>query len=122
MQEIEHSNPLEEDDIISALETYDRQYYNFKIDDIEKLTDIRIERNKRNYRPQSQHLQIARATQQILYPNGEWRNAKGRPKNRGTKEKIIKTYINKNPYSSPTEIARELGVSRTTVYKYIKEC
>ncbi|MGO1653003.1 hypothetical protein, partial [Senegalia sp. (in: firmicutes)] len=38
LKEIEHSNPLDEEDIKSALETYDRQYYNFTIDDIVKLT------------------------------------------------------------------------------------
>jgi len=46
LKEIEHSNPLEEDDIKSALETYDRQYYNFTIDDIVKLTDIRLKKIK----------------------------------------------------------------------------
>lgn len=53
---IEHSNLLTEEDLNSALEVYDRAYYNFTIEDIEKLTDIRIERNKRNYRPQEVHL------------------------------------------------------------------
>lgn len=49
-KKIDYSNLLEEGDIIPALETYGRQYYNFNIDDIEKLIDIRIERNKRNYK------------------------------------------------------------------------
>ncbi|WP_089830163.1 hypothetical protein [Halolactibacillus halophilus] len=31
LSEIEHSNLLEEDDIKSTLEAYDRQYYNFTI-------------------------------------------------------------------------------------------
>ncbi len=39
-----------EEDIESALEVYSKEYYNFKISDIEYLTDIRIERNKRNGR------------------------------------------------------------------------
>ncbi|HEY4543357.1 MAG TPA: HTH domain-containing protein [Tissierellaceae bacterium] len=119
LRKIEHSNPLEEGDIISALETYDRQYYNFKIDDIEKLTDIRIERNKRNYRKQEQHLQIARSTQKIIDPDENWRNHEGRPKGSSTKEELVKEYIKINPDHSPTEIAKNLGISRTTVYKYI---
>ena len=119
LRKIEHSNPLEEGDIISALETYDRQYYNFKIDDIEKLTDIRIERNKRNYRRRDLHLRIARSTLDVM--NEENGSAlQGRPKGSGTKEKLVKEYIKNNPDHSPTEIARSLGISRTTVYKYRK--
>lgn len=113
LRKIEHSNPLEEEDIISALETYDRQYYNFKIDDIEKLTDIRIERNKRNYRKQNQHLKLARGQLELLKEMGEVKV--GRP----SKETLVKDYLKKNPDHSPTKISKELGVSRTTVYKYI---
>lgn len=115
LKEIEHSNPLEEDDIKSALETYDRQYYNFTIDDIVKLTDIPIEKNKRNYRKQEIHLKGARAIQEINDPEGNWRNQEGRP----SKENLVKEYIAENPDHTPTEIAKNLNISRTTVYKYI---
>ena len=115
LQTVEHSNPLTSDDIDSALEAYDRAYSTFPVEDIEKLTDLRIERNKRNYRSQDLHLRIARATQSVLYPEGDWRNVKGRP----SKEELVKDYIAKNPDDNPTEIARNLGISRTTVYKYL---
>ena len=118
LKEIEHSNPLEEDDIKSALETYDRQYYNFTIDDIVKLTDIPIEKNKRNYRKQETHLRLARANKEILKEIGEMEK-EGRPKGSGTKENIIKEYLEKNPDHTPREIAKNLKISRTTVYKYI---
>ncbi|NBK96622.1 MAG: hypothetical protein EOM50_01145 [Erysipelotrichia bacterium] len=42
-----------EDDIKSALECYDEWYNTFPLNDIEKLRDIRIERNKRNYKAMS---------------------------------------------------------------------
>lgn len=119
LSQIEHSNRLEEKDIISALETYDRQYYNFTIEDIEKLTDIRIERNKRNYRKQKQHISVMNAIRDVIYQNGEWRNKKGRPKNSGTKENIVKDYIKKYPDANPTEISKALKISRSTVYKYL---
>lgn len=48
LNRIEHSNSLTEEDIKFALETYDRQYYNFTIHDIEKLWDIKIDRNYRS--------------------------------------------------------------------------
>ena len=104
---------LEEDDIKSALETYDRQYYNFTIDDIVKLTDIPIEKNKRNYRKQDQHLKLARGQLELLKEMGEVEV--GRP----SKESLVREYLEDNPEHSPTEIARNLGISRTTVYKYI---
>ena len=119
LADIDHSNPLTMKDLYSALDVYDRGYYNFTIDDIEKLTDIRIERNKRNYRAQKQHLKIARATRDIIHEN--WREGNGRPKGSGTKEKKVKDFIKENPEKNPTQIARELGVSRPTVYKYLKE-
>ncbi len=112
LKDVEHNHPLEEKDIWSALETYDRQYYNFTIHDIEKLTDIRIERNKRNHRSQHQHLKIARATRDIIHEN--WREGNGRP----NKEILVKDYIKENPNKNPTEIARALRISRPTVYKY----
>lgn len=52
LKDIEHSNHSTKEDLYTALEVYHREYYNFTIDDIEKLTDIRIERNKRNYQSQ----------------------------------------------------------------------
>ena len=119
LSQIEHSNPLTEEDIKSALETYDRQYYNFTIHDIEKLTDIRIDRNKRNYRKQKQHILVMNAIRDVIYPEGEWRNKEGRPKGSGTKEDLVREYIENNPNDNPTEIARNLGISRPTVYKYL---
>ncbi len=120
LKNIEHSNPLTKSDIKSALETYDRQYYNFKIDDIEKLTDVRIERNKRNYRKQNFHLRIARSTLEIMNEeNGQ--ALQGRPVDSGTKEEVVKEYIEKNPSESNiSKIAKELNISRPTVYKYLK--
>ena len=47
LQMVKHENALTEEDIRSALEAYDKEYYNFTISDIEALTDVRIERNKR---------------------------------------------------------------------------
>ncbi|SEJ07093.1 hypothetical protein SAMN04488113_1681 [Alkalibacterium gilvum] len=120
LADIDHSNPLTMKDLYSALDVYDRGYYNFTINDIEKLTDIRIERNKRNYRKQDEHLERARAVQKIDYPENEWINKQGRPIGSGTKEELVKEYIEKNPDDNPTEIARALNISRPTVYKYLK--
>ena len=42
LQLVQHDNPLTKEDVRSALEAYDKEYYNFTIADIEKLTDIHI--------------------------------------------------------------------------------
>ena len=68
---------LTEEDIRSALEAYDKEYYNFTIADIEKLTNVRIERSKRNGRTQEPHMEVMRAIQKVTNPN--WRRGNGRP-------------------------------------------
>lgn len=118
LQEMEHKNPLSEKDIISALEAYDKEYYNFKIVDIEYLTDIRIERNNRNYQSQKDHLEEARAIRDIRMKRQgrRWDDNNGRK----SKEQLVKEYISNNPTTKPMQIAKALNISRTTVYKYMK--
>lgn len=119
LQDIEHGNPLTEYDIESALEAYDKAYFNFTIADIEKLTDVRIERNKRNYQKQKYHLEEARMIRDLRMKRQgkKWDDKNGRP----SKEQLVKEYIKDHPIENPTQVARALGISRPTVYKYMKE-
>lgn len=122
LKEVEHDNPLTKEDIESALEAYDKEYYNFTIADIEKLTDVRIERNKRNRRNQEEHLRRARIVQTVDYPDGAWRNKDGRPAGSGTKKQIIEDYMKAHPMeTNKSKIAKEVGLSRPTVHKYFDE-
>ena len=109
---VEHENPLTMEDVWSALETYDRAYYNFTIADIEKLTDIRIERNKRNGRKQIQHMEVMRAVQRVVNP--EWRQGNGRP----SAEREIWKYMEEHPKARKIDVIRGTGFSKPTVYKY----
>lgn len=118
LQTVEHSNPMKREDIKSALDAFSKEYYNFTLSDIEQLTDIRIERNKRSGRKQKEHLRRARAVQAVDYPEGEWRNYKGRPKGSGTAQAKVAEYRADHPEASVTEVARALKISRTTVYKW----
>lgn len=111
---IEHENKLTKEDVRAALEMYDKTYYLYTLDDISKLSAIPIQRNKRNYRNQGDHLLRARTLQELDYPDGSWRNKDGAP----TKEQLVKDYILNNPDANVSEIARALNISRTTVYKY----
>lgn len=113
IKHIDHENPLTHEDVESALETYDKEYYNFTIADIEKLSNIRIDKNKRNYRNQKIHLQIARATRDVLNPDG-WQNKKGSP----SKESLVREWQKMNPDGRKIDCERETGLSRPTVLKW----
>lgn len=106
-----------EDDVLHALQAYDDIYITYPIKTIEERTDIKIERNKRNGRKQKQHLERARAVQEIDYPNGEWRNQEGRPKGSG-KRNIVKEWRDNNPDGKKIDCERETGLSRHTILKW----
>lgn len=101
-------------DVLSALELYNDSYITFPIESISTLTNVRIDRNKRNGRKQVVHLERARLVQSFDDPNGEWRNKEGRP----SAEPIIKAYLKKHPEAKKSEVIRETGLSKPTVYKY----
>ena len=111
---VKHENALTEEDIRSALEAYDKEYYNFTIADIEKLTNVRIERNKRNGRTQCEHLGRARAVQAFDDPAGSWRNKEGRP---SAQQKVYE-WRELHPDGRPKECIAGTGLSKNTVYKW----
>lgn len=114
LQKVKHENRLTEDDIRSALEAYDKEYYNFTIRDIEALTDVRIERNKRNGRTQMQHVKIMNAVRDIIYPSDEWRNKQGRP----DKELLVMKWRLDHPNGTKSQCKEETGLSYPTIRKW----
>lgn len=84
----------------------------FPLKDIDKLTDIRIERNKRNYRKQKQHMEVMRAIQNVTNPN--WREGNGRK----SKKDIVEEWRKNNPKGKKIDCERETGLSRPTIYKW----
>lgn len=110
-------NPFTEKDVLDALQAYDDRYMTYPINSISYLTDIHIEKNRRNYRKQKDHLKRARAVQSIDYPDGEWRNKEGRPKGT-TKEQIVKEYRKNNPNGKKADCIRDTGLDKKTVYKW----
>ena len=112
---LNEKEPFTEEDIKSALECYDERYNTFPLKDIEKLTNIRIERNKRNGRKQDQHLKIARFTRDLNYddPNG-WINKEGAP----TKQSIVQKWRLEHPEGKKADCIRDTGLTKPTVYKW----
>lgn len=114
LKEVEHDNPMKLEDMESALEMFSKEYWNFKIEDISRLTDIFIEKNKRNGRKQEQHIKIMNAIREIEHPDGEWRNKEGRP----DKQRIVEEWQESHPDGKKADCIRDTGLSKPTVYKW----
>ena len=115
-----HANELTQADVDSAMECYSKDYYNFTIADIEILTTLRIERNKRNGQTQSDHLEEARAIRDIRQrrKGTDWRDGNGRPR----KKQIVYDWLYEHPFGKKIECERDTGLSRHTVLKWWDEC
>lgn len=119
---IEADNPFTDYDVECALEAYESSHLDGKTkvhytrQFISELTGVQIQPNKRNGLKQKQHLYLARRRKEDLKIIGELVKD-GRPK----KEKLVKDYVADHPTNNPTQIAKALGISRPTVYKYIKK-
>lgn len=111
-------HPFTEADVDSALECLDGRYTTFPRSDIARLTDIEIPANKRNGRKQEVHLMGARAIQEINDKvNGtNWRDGNGRK----PKRDLVRDYAATHPEASQRAIAAALGISKTTVNKWLK--
>lgn len=107
-----------EDDVLHALEAYTDSYITYPINTIVNRTGIPIEKNKRNGRKQTVHLERARAVQNIDYPDGEWREGNGRPKGSGTAEQTVREWQKNHPEGRKADCIRETGLSKPTVYKW----
>lgn len=105
------------EDVESAIESYDPCNFMYSIIEIERKSGLRIERNRRNYRKQKEHIKFMNAVRDnVSYPEGGWQNKQGAP----TKEKEVRVFIKEaSKKNSVSEIAKDLGVTRATVYKYI---
>lgn len=110
----DEDNRFDEGDVLDALQSYDDRFMTFPINSISYLTDIHIEKNKRNGRKQKQHLERARAVQMIDYPNREWINRKGAP----AVEDKIKQWRADNPNGTKKQCKDETGLSYPTIRKW----
>lgn len=102
------------EDVLDALEAFDERWITYPRRSIEYKSGIAIPQNKRNGRDQITHLKIARATQQITDPGGEWRRENGRK----PKKEIVIEWRRKNPTGKKADCVRETGLTKPTVYKW----
>ena len=106
------------EDALCALHGYRDNFKTWGRDKIALVSAIPLPPNKRNYRPQSEHIRIMNAVREVLHPNGSWRNIDGRPKGSGTKAEQIKAWRLANPNGKKIDCHRETGITRPTIDKW----
>lgn len=112
-------------DALDALKAYKESSETYPRQLIEDRSGLRIDKNKRNGRPQSEHIRIMNAIREVTHPDGAWRNVDGRPKGSVVSAETSPQYAKvqgwrrNNPNSNnKSRCARETGLSRPTVRKW----
>ena len=103
-------------DVLAALEMYNDNYIRFPIDSITKLTQIPIEKNKRNGRTRQAHIAMVnelRKFQRDKLGEDEYK-LNGRP----SKAYEVFRWKREHPSGTVKECAADLELGKTTVYKY----
>lgn len=110
---VDEENRFTEKDIADALQAYeDKGLITYPINSIAKRSGFVIEKNKRNYRKQKQHMEIMRAIQSITNP--DWREGNGRK----PKKDVVQEWRKTHPDGKKAECIKETGLSKPTVYKW----
>lgn len=118
MNAIAPSDPFTLADVESALECFDPGYFTFPIEDIERISGIKIERNKRNYQRQEWHLEDIRAKKERMKRRGQAFKA---PEGRPNKAELVKSWRRDHPEGTRAECVRALGIDWKTARKYWEE-
>ena len=105
-------------DILSALEMYNDDYIRFPINSITRLTNIHIEKNKRNGRKQQEHIKYMNMIRKFKIDMGEisLKEKAGRK----TKESIVKEWQKENPKGTQYRCKKETQLSINTIKKWWK--
>lgn len=112
-------NDFTKEDILAAAKFYNAKYAKMSRQEIMRRTGIRIDPAKRNHRTREAHLKYMRFARDMLsYPNGEWRNKDGRPKDSGTKKDIVQEWRAAHPAGKKIDCHRETGLSRMTINRW----
>lgn len=115
---IKDDNHFTRADVLSALEAYNDNSITLPIDTISLITGIKIEKNKRNYRKQKDHIKLMNFIREEVNGNKNWRYKGGRP----VKCKaIIEEWQKENPKGTKAQCIKATGITRPTVSKYWNE-
>lgn len=109
---------VKEKEVYSAMKMYNSKAMLTQRETLENWQGWDFKPIKRNGRSRADHLKRARAVQNVDYPNGEWREGNGRPCGSGTAEQRVRMWRSEHPDGTVSEAARDLQISRPTVYKW----
>ena len=117
LKRVSHDNDLTQEDVKSALEAYDKEYYNFTRADIEYLTELRIDKNTRHGRRRNAHIRYMNHQRAFKVEEGECTNG-GRPRGSGTKAQQVWEWRAAHPEGRKIDCFRDTGMSRVTIDKW----
>ena len=109
-------NRFTKSDVDKALSFYKPSYRYVHKKTLERMTGIEMPERKRNGRTREQHMKYLNGMNAVKRSIGE-EFATGRP----TKRDLIAAYAKEHPTATQREIAAALGVSLTTVNKWLKQ-
>jgi len=126
------NNHFTKEDVVEALEAFEDDFISYPKASIRYKSAIPFEpsvprREKGKRLKQKDHLEEARAIRDLRMKRlgKTWQDGNGRPKGSknksNEKKRMVLEYVVAHPDANITEIARELGISRTTVYKYLED-
>lgn len=108
-------DPLEEDDILTAMEAYSKEYYGFKLEDHIKTSGIEIKRNDRNFQKQEWHLEDIRGKKARMKQRGQaFKAPEGRPPMKDT----IAQWQQEHPEGTKAQCKKDTGISYPTIRKW----
>lgn len=110
---VREDNHFTRADILAALEMYNDNYHTFPIKSIVDITNIKIDKNKRNGLPQEEHMDYMRDIKA-----SKKRRGRMKPEGRPSKGYIVEEWRKENPTGRKIDCIEETGLSKGTVYKY----
>ena len=109
-------NHFTEKDVIDALQSFeDKGLVTYPVTSISNRSGIHIEKNKRNYRKQKDHIKIMNFFRDEINKNTTW-NKIGN--GRKPKKDIVKQWRKENPKGKKADCIRDTGLTKPTVYKW----
>lgn len=121
LKTIPHKSPLTKEDMKSALKAWKKDFYNLRLHDIERLTEVSIPRNKRNGRTRADHVKLMNFVRDEINGHKDtWRKGNGRPKGSSQQKQIVEQWQALHPDGRKADCIKETGLSKPTVYKWWK--
>lgn len=112
---VDAGNRFTDRDVHDALKAFGEEAVTYPRAVLSRLTGVPMRKSKRNGRKRGEHLAYAREIRARRRSRGEIVSGGGRPE----KKAEIQAYAARHPDATKASIARELGVSRTTVVKWL---